>query len=377
MSDSRTKRQNSAPEQPPEQQPRRTEMRVRPTGPIVPSTNVSGHALMCVIAIMSFLACLTLGGVSMVRATAQSWQSQISREITVQIKPDDSLDMEKALADARDLALTFSGTTDGKIVDRAATARLLEPWLGEGLDLDELPVPRLIIITIDENNPPDFAAMRKALTETIPQAFLDDHRTWVDRLVAMANTTAMIGTGVLALVFSAMVLTVIFATRGALSGNRHIVEVLHFVGAEAGFVRRVWQLRRKADPDRRTRRPFAEDPDLRRDDNVFDVGGGIAGEVEPFRERGGAPIGHGQPVVQAAVELQLRDRAQADADADERRAQQVARQARGGKQDVAPVVDTPFEQHATGTNRFGIFGHERPLLRKGGSSGDQQDHQSR
>ena len=236
MSDSRTKHQKDVPEQAPEAQQRRTEMRVRPTGPIVPSSNVSGHALMCVIAIMSFLACLTLGGVSMVRATAQSWQSQISREITIQIKPDDNLDMEKALADARDLALTFSGTTDGKIDDRAATARLLEPWLGEGLDLDELPVPRLVIITIDESNPPDFAAMRKALTEIIPQAFLDDHRTWVDRLVAMANTTAMIGTGVLTLVFSAMVLTVVFATRGALSGNRHIVEVLHFVGAEAGFV---------------------------------------------------------------------------------------------------------------------------------------------
>ncbi|ASY70215.1 cell division protein FtsX [Sinorhizobium fredii] len=220
---------------PPEQQ-RRAEMRVRPTGPIVPSANVSGHALMCVIAIMSFLACLTLGGVSMVRATAQSWQSQISREITIQIKPDENLDMEKALADARDLALTFSGTTGGNIIDRAATARLLEPWLGGGLDLDELPVPRLIVITIDENNPPDFAAMRKALTETIPEAFLDDHRTWVDRLVAMANTTTMIGTGVLTLVFSAMVLTVVFATRGALSGNRHIVEVLHFVGAEASFV---------------------------------------------------------------------------------------------------------------------------------------------
>lgn len=229
--------ENRAPSHEPDpSQPRRTEMRVRPTGPIVPSVNVSGHALMCVIAIMSFLACLTLGGVSMVRATAQSWQSQISREITIQIKPDDKLDMEKALADARDLALTFDGTTEGRIMDRAATARLLEPWLGEGLDLDELPVPRLIVVTIDETNPPDFTAMRNALTETIPQAFLDDHRTWVDRLIAMANTTAMIGTGVLVLVLSAMILTVVFATRGALSGNRHIVEVLHFVGAEAGFV---------------------------------------------------------------------------------------------------------------------------------------------
>ncbi len=211
-------------------------MRVRPTAPIVPSANVSGNALVLVIAIMAFLACLTLGAVSMVRSTAQSWESQISREITIQIKPDEKLDMEKALADARDLALTFNGTTDGTIVDKAATARLLEPWLGAGLELDDLPVPRLVIITIDEQNPPDFTAMRAMLTETIPQAYLDDHRTWVDRLVAMAHTTALIGTGVLVLVFSAMVLTVIFATRGTLSGNRHIVEVLHFVGAEAGFV---------------------------------------------------------------------------------------------------------------------------------------------
>lgn len=211
-------------------------MRVRPTAPIVPSANVSGNALVLVIAIMAFLACLTLGAVSMIRSTAQSWESQISREITIQIKPDEKLDMEKALADARDLALTFNGTTDGTIVDKAATARLLEPWLGAGLELDDLPVPRLVIITIDEQNPPDFTAMRAMLTETIPQAYLDDHRTWVDRLVAMAHTTALIGTGVLVLVFSAMVLTVIFATRGTLSGNRHIVEVLHFVGAEAGFV---------------------------------------------------------------------------------------------------------------------------------------------
>lgn len=221
---------------PTETPPKRPEMRVRPTGPIVPPVNVSGNALMLVIAIMAFLACLTLGAVSMVRATAQSWQSQISREITIQIKPEENLDMDNTLANARDIAMTFAGTKSAEIVDRAATARLLEPWLGPGLNLDDLPVPRLIVITIDETAPPDFGTMRASLSESIPQAILDDHRTWVDRLIAMAQTTALIGTGVLVLVFSAMVLTVIFATRGALSGNRHIVEVLHFVGAETNFV---------------------------------------------------------------------------------------------------------------------------------------------
>lgn len=217
------------------------DMQTRPHGPIVPSANVQGSALLAVIAIMSFLACLTLGGVSMVRATATSWQSQISREITIQIKPDDNLDMDKALNDARNLASSFVGVTGATVMDKQATSRLLEPWLGASLNIDELPVPRLVIVTIDESAPPDFAALRDALAKKIPQASLDDHRTWVNRLVSMARTTVAIGTGVLILVFSAMVLTVIFATRGALSGNRHIVEVLHFVGAEASFVANEFQ----------------------------------------------------------------------------------------------------------------------------------------
>ncbi|MBU2328105.1 MAG: ABC transporter permease [Alphaproteobacteria bacterium] len=225
----------------PGQKKRRVEMTVRPTGPILPPSNIQGNALMVVIAIMAFLACLTLGGVSMVRATASSWQSEISREITIQITPADGLDMGAALVKARDLALTFVGTRDGQIMDDSATARLLEPWLGTGLNLEDLPIPRLIVITIDESNPPDFEAMRALLKVEVPQAFLDDHRTWVDRLVQMASTTVLIGSGILILVFTAMVLTVVFATRGALSGNRHIIEVLHFVGAEGSFVAQEFQ----------------------------------------------------------------------------------------------------------------------------------------
>ena len=78
--------------------------------------------------------------------------------------------MDTALAKARDIALSFVGTRDGQIMDEAATARLLEPWLGPNLDIKELPVPRLVIITIDEQHPPDFEAMRGLLKESVPQA---------------------------------------------------------------------------------------------------------------------------------------------------------------------------------------------------------------
>lgn len=208
----------------------------RKTAPIVPTQNIAGRALMLVIAIMTFLSCLTLGAVTLVRDTASVWENQISREATIQIKPAEGLDMEAALETAAKIASGFSGVRSARIVDREATARLLEPWLGSGLNIDELPVPRLVIVTIDEDSPPDFAAMRAMLAPDVPSASLDDHRTWVDRLVTMARTTVTIGMAALALMLAATVLSVVFATRGAMAGNGHIIEVLHFVGAEARFI---------------------------------------------------------------------------------------------------------------------------------------------
>jgi cell division transport system permease protein len=210
----------------------------RKTASVVPERNVVGNALVFVIAIMTFLSCLTLGAVTLVRDTASVWENQIAREATIQIKPVDGLDMEAALETAARIATGFDGVKATRIVDRDATARLLEPWLGSGLNIDELPVPRLVIVTIDESNPPDFAAMRAMLAPDLPSASLDDHRTWVDRLVAMARTTVTIGMAVLVLMLSATVLSVVFATRGAMAGNGHIIEVLHFVGAEASFIAR-------------------------------------------------------------------------------------------------------------------------------------------
>lgn len=208
----------------------------RKMAPIVPSRNIAGRALISVIAIMTFLSCLTLGAVTLVSDSAAIWESQIAREATIQVKPADGIDMEAALETAARIAGGFAGVREARIVDREATARLLEPWLGAGLNIDELPVPRLVIVTIDENNPPDFEQMRAMLAPEVPTATLDDHRTWVDRLVSMARTTVTIGMGVLILMLSATVLSVVFATRGAMAGNGHIIEVLHFVGAEAAFI---------------------------------------------------------------------------------------------------------------------------------------------
>ena len=53
---------------------------------------------------------------------------------------------------------------------------------------------------------------------------------------AMAATAVLAGIAVLALVWAATMLSVTFATRGAMATNRPIVEVLHLVGATTSFI---------------------------------------------------------------------------------------------------------------------------------------------
>ena len=203
---------------------------------IVPRESVASNALTLVIAIMTFLVCVTYGAVMLVRDTAVSWQSDIAREITIQILPVDGEDMEKSLRLARKIAEQSAGVANATIIDREATARLLEPWLGTGLDLDDLPVPRLESVRLEKGQRADFSRLRNELREKVPGASLDDHQAWTDRLNSMAGATILIGITVMVLVMAATILTVVFATRGAMSSNRHIVEVLHFVGAEEGFI---------------------------------------------------------------------------------------------------------------------------------------------
>ncbi|MEP1207173.1 MAG: ABC transporter permease [Rhizobiaceae bacterium] len=191
---------------------------------------------MLVIAIMAFLSSLTLGAVSLVNDTAHGWQNQITREITIQVRPVADVEINAALESARQIVSSFAGIRSVEVVNETDTKALLEPWLGAGLNLEELPVPRLITVIVDSNNPPDLQALRSKIVESVPGATLDDHRAWVDRLTTMATTTILVGVFVFVLMMMATILTVIFATRGAMAGNQHVIEVLHFVGAEQSFI---------------------------------------------------------------------------------------------------------------------------------------------
>ena len=203
---------------------------------IVPADSISGRALMAVIAIMTFLAALTLGATVLVRSAAGEWQSAVAREVTIQVRPSEQRDVEADVRNASALASGTAGVAGVRAYSKEESAGLLEPWLGSGLALNDLPIPRMIVVRVAPGEAPDFAALRQKLAAQVPGATLDDHRGWIDRMRAVARNAALAGLAVLALVFVATMLSVMFATRGAMSTNRVIIEVLHVIGARRDFV---------------------------------------------------------------------------------------------------------------------------------------------
>jgi cell division transport system permease protein len=209
--------------------------------PLVPAETVAGKALAIVIAIMTFLAALTAGFAVVLADASRDWRGEIGLEMTIQVMPRPSRDIEADAAKAAQIAAAFPGVAEARAFTRKESEDLLTPWLGSGLDLDQLPVPRLIVVRRDAKKPLDAARLRATLDAALPNAVLDDHGAWMERLGTMAEVVVGGAAAIFVLVLIAMALAVGFATRGAMAGNRDIIEALHFVGAADGFIARQFQ----------------------------------------------------------------------------------------------------------------------------------------
>jgi cell division transport system permease protein len=140
----------------------------RNLSPIVPRASIAGRALVAVVAIMTFLASITTGAVLLVSASAAEWQSEVASEITVQVRPVAGRDLDRDSAAVAEAVRTQMGIVGVQAYTKEESAKLLEPWLGAGLSLDDLPVPRVIIARVSPGTPLDLAQLRGRVTQVTP-----------------------------------------------------------------------------------------------------------------------------------------------------------------------------------------------------------------
>ena len=98
-----------------------------------------------------------------------------------------------------------NGVEEITVTSAEETKRLLDPWFGNSIDIESLPLPRLIDVSLDRNTYIDLDALRLQIQAIAPRASLDDHQIWVQRLVRIARSIKFVAGFILCIVSGAAI----------------------------------------------------------------------------------------------------------------------------------------------------------------------------
>ena len=206
-----------------------------------------------IIGVMVYLASLSLAAAMVLSSAISGWSSQLAGTVTVQILPAaaDGKRAGKALdakvAKAVELLRATPGIARAEPLAPDRVAALLTPWLGPDLGATgvegELPLPRLIDVTLGDRAAVDLVDLTRRLREIAPEVEVDDHGRWFEELISLVHSIEALSVVIVALSGAAAITTVVFATRAGLAVHGHVIEVLHLVGARDSYIARQFQQR--------------------------------------------------------------------------------------------------------------------------------------
>ena len=211
--------------------------------PFLPESETRDGALVFVVAVLCFLACMTAIGVIAADRAARDWSGQLAAEATVIVRPKPGETPDSAAARAAEALAAVGGVSEVRALEPEKAYELVRPWLGEVADVEDLPVPRLVAVGLDERRPASAAALSTALKTAGVDGIVDDHSLWLKDVRRAAGVARGMGAVIFLLIASAAGAAVAFATRAGLAAQRDVVEVLHLTGAEENFIARLFQLR--------------------------------------------------------------------------------------------------------------------------------------
>ena len=190
------------------------------------------------VALMVYVAGLAGIGLILIDETLRASETLLAGRMTVQVPAETSAArVETIVAVLRQT----TGIRSVHLLTPSETSRLLEPWLGSAVPLEELPVPQLIDAGIEPVGAVDLGKLRQQLASVVPEIRIDEYGPVTRGLRARAGPVqALLGAAISgALLLVAALAT--FATAAAVAARRSDIELLHLLGAD----------------DRQIARPFA------------------------------------------------------------------------------------------------------------------------
>ncbi|MBF0326688.1 cell division protein FtsX [Magnetospirillum moscoviense] len=194
------------------------------------------------VALMVYLSSIAVACVLVLAGLVERWDHDVSGTLTVQVQPvpgeAGELLTDDRVRQAADLMRRTPGVTAVRPLDKRQTLALLEPWLGSAELVKDLPLPRLIDVSIDTAVRLDLGGLADRLGKSVPGATIDDHRVWLSRLINLSRTTEWVAIAILVLIGFVTSATVVYATKTGMSVHRSVIEVLHLIGAHDDYIAR-------------------------------------------------------------------------------------------------------------------------------------------
>jgi cell division transport system permease protein len=216
-----------------------------PTAPerrLLPEGRLAGP-MPWVIAIMMFLTVLAAAGGLGLAHAARGLTARLAGGITIQIV-DANPDRREAAARAVVARLAADPhVVHVHRVEAEEMARLLRPWLGQGVLDPDLPVPILIDADLGGDGRTGLPAIATDLARIAPAARIDDQSRWLLPLAGLIATLKWLAAAVVVMMAFASGATVTLAARGALNTHKPTIDVLHMLGATDKQVARLFQRR--------------------------------------------------------------------------------------------------------------------------------------
>ncbi len=210
--------------------------------PLLPRDTIKNNPLFIVLAILAFLATLSLLSLTVSHQIAHTWSRNITHTATVQIKPDTQENGATLANSAEEILRIVPNIANVKILPPAYSQDLLRPWLGNIALPEDLPLPILIHIQIHPNQTLDIAALQNTFTQAGIRADIDTHHRWNKELKDKTRALQILTIIAMILILTAITSACIFAVRAKVMEQKILMHVLNQIGAPPLFTRKLFSI---------------------------------------------------------------------------------------------------------------------------------------
>jgi cell division transport system permease protein len=225
------------------------------------SRDDSGRFLPWIIALMVYLAALTLAGALTLRHSLLASYRMENESFSVHI-PADGNDRETRAQAALKLLRGLNGVEEANAESAEHLREMVRPWLGQGDIVATLPLPIVITVRLAAGYQLDEAFILRNLRQIAPAPHssaglsagpsdrasdqlsgieIDDHQLWLEAFTRLLHRIQNLMLFVVLLTFAASAAIVTFACRTSLKLHQASVQLLHRLGAVDSYIVRQFQ----------------------------------------------------------------------------------------------------------------------------------------